>query len=144
MQARSSIEADLQHPQNQTAFHNTRLLVGSYLGISALTLAAIVALRNDVTLTPTPVWVREIIVFAHAVLMMFLVALTARGSRRGYLLLRLTSSIMVVAIVVILAIPGDFPLWFKIDQGICGLLLLGVVMIINDKRIRAVFATFKK
>jgi hypothetical protein len=47
---------------------------------------------------------------------------------------------MLVAIAVILAIPGDFPLWFKLEQGICGLLLLGVVMVVTGKHMRSVFA----
>jgi hypothetical protein len=48
---------------------------------------------------------------------------------------------MVVAIAVILAIPSDFPLWFKIEQGVCGLLLLGVVAITNGRQLRSVFAS---
>jgi hypothetical protein len=48
---------------------------------------------------------------------------------------------MVVAIAVILAIPGDFPLWFKLEQGICGLLLLGVVVVVNGQRLRSAFAS---
>ena len=53
----------------------------------------------------------------------------AEGHGRSYLRLRLVSAIMVVAIVVIIAIPGDFPVWLKIEQGVCGLLLLGVVLL---------------
>jgi hypothetical protein len=48
--------------------------------------------------------------------------------RRAYLRLRIVSTVMLVAIAVILAIPGDFPLWLKVEQAICGLLLLGVVI----------------
>jgi hypothetical protein len=48
---------------------------------------------------------------------------------------------MAVAIAVILAIPGDFPLWFKIEQGACGLLLLGVGAIANGKQLRSTFAS---
>jgi hypothetical protein len=44
---------------------------------------------------------------------------------------------MLVAIVVIIAIPGSFPLWMKIEQGACGLVLLGVVAIVNGKQLRA-------
>ena len=49
--------------------------------------------------------------------------------------------IMVVAIAVIVALPGPFPLWLKIEQGACGVLLLGVVMVVNGAHLRSVFAT---
>lgn len=34
---------------------------------------------------------------------------------------------MVAVIVVIIAVPGGFPVWMKIEQGVCGLLLIGTV-----------------
>jgi hypothetical protein len=40
-----------------------------------------------------------------------------------------------------MAIPGDFPLWMKLEQGVCGLLLLGVVATVNGKHLRSVFAS---
>jgi len=46
---------------------------------------------------------------------------------------------MLVAIVVIIALPGTFPLWMKFEQGVCGLLLLGVALIVNGKHLRSVF-----
>jgi len=33
--------------------------------------------------------------------------------------------------VVIVAIPGDFPAWLKIEHGTCGLLLLLVVLLVH-------------
>jgi hypothetical protein len=62
---------------------------------------------------------------------------TARGSRRAYLRLRIASAIMLAAIVVIIAIPGSFPLWMKIEQGACGLIPLGVVAIVYGRQLRA-------
>lgn len=41
---------------------------------------------------------------------------------------------------VIVAVPGDFPLWFKLEQGVCGLLLLGVVLVVNGKHLRTAFS----
>lgn len=51
------------------------------------------------------------------------------------------SQIMLVVIVVIIALPGTFPLWMKIEQGVCGLLLLGVVVAVNSKHLRSTFTT---
>ena len=47
---------------------------------------------------------------------------------------------MVVAIAVIIALPGTFPLWMKIEQGVCGLILIGVAVIVNGRHMRSLFA----
>ena len=52
---------------------------------------------------------------------------------------------MMVAIAFIIALPGTFPLWMKIEQGACGLLLIGllligVVAIANGKHMQSLFA----
>jgi hypothetical protein len=88
----------------------------------------------------TPVWVRGSIVLASALLTIVFTAQMARGSRTGYLRVRLVSAIMLVAIAVIIALPDPFPVWLKAEQGVCGLLLLGVVVLVNGKQLRARFA----
>ena len=65
--------------------------------------------------------------------MLSFVVRAERGSRRAHLRLRLVSAIMLVAIAVILAIPGSFPLWLKCEQAVCGVLLLGVVIQVNSR-----------
>jgi O-antigen/teichoic acid export membrane protein len=100
----------------------TRILVSCYLTLSVLTLVAVFLMRDHAGLVNPAVWVRTSIVAASAALMMSFVA------RRAYLRLRIVSTVMLVAIAVILAVPGDFPLWLKAEQAICGLLLLGVVI----------------
>ena len=122
------------------ALRSTKLLVGAYLGISLLTLVAIVLLRNHPAVVDDAVWVRGIIVVASALLTFAFATRAARGSRRAYLRLRIVSAVMVVAIAVIIALPGMFPMWMKVEQGICGLLLLGVVALVNGRHLRSVFA----
>ena len=134
-------EEHLNHPRSRTAFRSVKLLVGSYLGISVLTLVAIVLLRNNTALVTPAVWIRGTIVVASALLTASFAAQMARGSSGGYLRLRLVSAIMLVAIVVIIVLPDPFPLWMKIEQGVCGLLLLGVVVVVNGKHLRSAFAT---
>jgi hypothetical protein len=100
----------------------TRNLVAGYLTISVLTLVAVFLMRDHPGLVNPAVWIRTSIVAASAALMMSFVI------RRAYTRLRVVSTIMLIAIAVILAIPGDFPLWLKVEQAICGLLLVGVVI----------------
>jgi hypothetical protein len=123
-----------------TAFRSTKLLVGAYLTVSVLTLVAIVLLRNDTAAVNDAVWVRGTIVVLSALLTFLFTRGAARGSRRMYLRLRIVSAIMVVAIAVIIALPGTFPMWLKIEQGFCGLLLIGVVALVNGKQVRSSFA----
>ena len=140
MTTRSLNEARLNHPVSQQALRNVKLLVGGYLGISALTLVATILLRDNSAVVTPAVWVRGTIVVASALLTTLFAAQMARGSRGGYLRLRIVSAVMLVAIVAIIALPDPFPLWLKIEQGVCGLLLLGVVVIINGRRLRSAFA----
>ena len=128
---------------NLTSLRSVKRLVGCYLGISVLTLVAIVIMRNNTATVNDAVWIRGVIVVASALLMTTFVTRAARGHIRAYLRLRLVSAIMVVAIVVIIALPGTFPLWMKIEQGGCGLLLIGVVLIVNSKHLRSEFAARK-
>ena len=144
MQAQTIVKAQTQHPRSQAAFGAVKLLVGSYLGISVLTLVAAILLRGNAAIAPIAVLVRGTIVVGNALINVLFAVRMARGSRAGFILLRLSSTIMVVAIAVIIAIPDDFPLWFKIEQGVCGLLLLGVVIVTFSKRVRSVFASKAK
>ena len=128
------------HPRTQKAFRSTELLVGGYTGISVLTLVAIVVLRNHAAVVNSAVWTHGTIVAASALLLFTFTVRAAAGSRRAYLRLRIASSVMVVAIAVIIALPGSFPLWMKIEQGVCGLLLIGVVAIVNGKHMQSLFA----
>jgi hypothetical protein len=126
---------------HRMALRGVRALVGAYLALSAVTLAAIVLLRHDVAAVNSAVWIRGMAVVASALLTTLFAARAAAGSRRAYLRLRIVSTVMVVAIALIIALPGPFPLWLKIEQGVCGLLLLGVAVRVNGPRLRALFAT---
>ena len=141
MNIQISAQERLNQPRNQTALRNVKLLVGCYLGLSILTLVAIVLLRNNTEIVTTAVWIRGTIVVASALLTTLFAVQMARGSSGGYLRLRLVSAIMLVAIVTIIMLPGLFPMWMKIEQGVCGLLLLGVVVVVNSKPLRSAFAT---
>jgi hypothetical protein len=139
MNTSTVIEEHLNHPRTRSAFRSVTILVGAYLFISVLTLVAAIVLRNDAAVVNAAVWIRGTIVVASATLMLLFVVNASRGSSRAFLRLRLVSAIMVVAIAVIIAIPGTFPLWMKIEQGVCGLILLGVVALVNGRRLRSAF-----
>ena len=62
-------------------FHGTKLLVGTYVAVSILTLAAIVVLRNHPDLVTDAVWVRATIVVLSSALTAMFTAQAAKGSR---------------------------------------------------------------
>ena len=113
---------------------NVVWLVGGYAAVSALTLGTMVALRDDAAMVTPAVWVRGTIVAAASLLTLFLAARAARGEPKMLLRLRIVTAIMLVAIVVIVALPGAFPVWFRLEQAICGLLLAPVVVQVNRRR----------
>jgi hypothetical protein len=133
-------DKDLNHPRSQAAFRGVKVLVGCYAGLSVLTLVAIVLLRDHPAIVNPAVWIRTTIVAATSLFLVSIAARASGGHSRSYLRLRLISAVLVVAIVVIIALPGAFPVWLKIEQGACGLLLLGVVAIVNGKHLRSLFA----
>lgn len=118
-------------------FRPVLLLTGGYLTLSVLTLVAIVLFRHNPAMVTDAVWVRATIVVGSSLLTFAFARSAARGSRKGLLRLRIVSGVMFVAIVVIVALPGLFPVWLRIEQAVCGLLLLGVIVLVNGRRARA-------
>ena len=135
----ASTEPD--HIRNRGTLRAVTALVGTYFGISVLTLMAIILLRDDPTIVTIAVWIRGSLVVASAALMLTFALRAATGAPRAFLRVRLIAAIMLVAIVVIIALPRTFPLWLKLEQAACGALLLVVVILVNSKRMRAHFAT---
>ncbi|GAB3386027.1 hypothetical protein [Amycolatopsis echigonensis] len=122
------------------ALRAVRVLTGAYLALSVLTLGAIFLFRNNPSMVTDVVWVRATIVTASALLTFLFARSAARGSKRGLLRLRIVSAVMTVAIIVIVSIPGFLPLWVRLEQGVCGLLLLAVVVLVNGRHVRSLFS----
>jgi hypothetical protein len=47
---------------------------------------------------------------------------------------------MLVAIAVIISLPGLFPIWMRLEQAACGVILLFVVITANGRHLRSAFA----
>jgi len=123
------------------AFRPVKQLVGGYAALSVATLAAIALLRHHTGIVNSAVWTRGIIVVLSSLLMLRFTARAAQGTGRAFLRLRIVSAAMVVAIVVIVALPGTFPAWMKIEQSACAVLLISVVALINRPQVRSLFAS---
>jgi hypothetical protein len=124
---------DLRH---RAMLRSVTALVATYLGLSVATLIAIVILRDNPVLVNTAAWVRASFAVANAALMFGFARRAMRGAPRALLRVRIISAVVLVAIAVIVSVPGTFPLWLKIEQGACGILLLGVVVLVNRRSVR--------
>jgi len=124
----------------QVALDRTRLLVACYLALSLLTLGAAALLHSDHAAVNDAVWVRGSIVALTSILMFAFATRAAQGSKGGLVRLRIVSAIMLVAIVVIVSLPDPFPLWLKVEQAVCGVLLLGVCVLANGRAVREAFS----
>lgn len=132
---------DLTHARTENPFLAIRRLLLAYLGVSAAALVAIVLMRDDAAEVNSAVWTRGIIVLVAATLMLLFATRAMQGSRAAYRRLRIVSIVTVVAIAAIIASPGPFPVWLKIEQGVCGLIMAGVAVLANGSHLRALFAT---
>lgn len=135
-----TVNRNIAGSEARSALGTVKTLVTCYLVLSVLTLGAIVVLRNHPELVTDAVWIRGSIVAVTAFLMLSFASGAAKGNPRALLRLRLVSAIMVVVIAVIIALPGGFPTWLKVEQAVCGVLLLGVAGIANGKRVRSAFS----
>ncbi|MFC4052081.1 hypothetical protein ACFOY4_20555 [Actinomadura syzygii] len=127
-------------PDAREKLHIAKVLLGGYAAVSVLTLLAIVVFSGDSDLVTGAVWVRGSILAAASLITFALGVSMARGSRSAYRRVRIIALAQVAAIAVIESIPGSFPVWFKVENGVCGTLLIIVVLLTLARTVRAAFA----
>lgn len=130
----------LSHTDTRTAFRNVKLLVAGYLLVGLAGIGVIAAYHSDHELVTDAAQGRGVAIVISALLTMFFAFRAAQGVRRAYLRVRIVSVVLVAVLAVLAALPGVFPVWMRIEQGVCGLILLGVALIVNGKHLRTVFA----
>ena len=103
-------------------------LVGAYVALSALAVVVAEAVHGrQAAATRT----HAIIVLVSGVLTARFTARALRGSPRALLRLRIVTVVVPVAIAVIIAIPGDFPVWMKLEQAVGFVLLVAVAALLR-------------
>ncbi|HEX8864103.1 MAG TPA: hypothetical protein VF821_00475 [Lentzea sp.] len=116
-------------------------LLGGYAGVSVLTLLAIVVFSGDPEIVTGAVWIRGSILAVASLITFALGVSMAQGSRSNYRRVKIIALAQVIAVGVIESVPGSFPIWFKIANGVCGALLIIVVLLTFARSVRATFAT---
>lgn len=126
-------------PLASEAFRHLRWLIAGYIGVTILTLVAIVVLSGHHDLVNDDVWTRGVGAVISSLLLFRATRQAERGSRRAFNRLRIVSAIILVVLATIAILPGVYPAWMRIDQGICSLLMLGVVVFANRQSVRGLF-----
>jgi hypothetical protein len=117
-------------PAGKAPLRAARLLIGGYVALSILTVAAVITLSRLAPHQVNPqAWLRSIIVSATSLLTFRFAVLAAQGRPRALLRLRIVVSILVVAVIAVLFFV-PLPLWMVIEQCVCGLLLAGTAVVI--------------
>jgi hypothetical protein len=120
--------------------HIAQVLLGGYAAVSVLTLLAIVVFSGNPDIVTDAVWIRGSVLAVASLITFALGVSMATGSRSNYRRVQIIALAQVVAVIVIECIPGAFPIWFKIENGVCAALLVIVVLLTVARTVRSTFA----
>jgi hypothetical protein len=112
-------------------------LLTAFLVISLSTVVAVVLMRHNPARVTTAVWIRTPLVAASAAVLVLLARRAAAGHRGSFRRLRIISMVVLAAIVAVVAWPGAFPVWLRVEQAVCGLFMLSVVIRTNLRSVRS-------
>ncbi|MCX5070325.1 hypothetical protein OOJ91_31200 [Micromonospora lupini] len=115
-------------------------LLAAFLVISVSTVVAVVFMRHDPALVTTAVWIRTPLVAASAAVLLLLARRAAAGHRGSFRRLRIIAMVVLAAIVGVVAWPGAFPVWLRIEQAVCGVFMASVVVRTNLRVVRSAMA----
>lgn len=123
----------------RAAFLPCLILLAGFLVVSVAMEALLLTLGTTGTAVDIAIWIRCTLVLGSALILLLFAISAFRGSRPAWVRIRIISPIVVVAVVVIVSIPGFLPDWVRVEQAICGALVLPVAILVNRPLMRAVF-----
>jgi hypothetical protein len=132
--------SNLNDSTTQEAFETVKKCVklfGAVSGIVLATTAVVAILGNDVTAV---MWIRGAVLLAMAPVILRLVAGAAQGSRSNFERVRILTTVLPVAIIVVDLIPGLCPGWYAAMQAIAALGLIGAAVITRRAPLSGAFA----
>jgi hypothetical protein len=116
-----------------TALRAVTWLVGAYVVLSVLTVAAIITFSTVAPSLVNPAaQVRGVIVAATSVLTYVFARRAAAGNQRALLRLRIVVAVILVAVVAVLFFV-PLPPWMAAEQVACGVLLAATAVLIYGR-----------
>ena len=122
------------------AFRPILILLSGFLAVSAAMEVFLIVETLNGNGIDIAVWIRCSLVLGSSIVLLLIALFAARGSRASWRRLSIISPIVVVAVIVIVSIPGFLPDWVRVEQAVCGLLVLPVAILVTLPRTRALFA----
>ncbi len=121
----------------RAAFRPVIVLFTAFLVVSIAMEAVLIAQSATGGDVAIAIWIRCSLVLGSAVVLLLIALSAARGSRPAWVRLRIIAPIVVVAVIVIVSIPGFLPDWVRLEQAVCGALVLPAAILVNLPRMRA-------
>jgi hypothetical protein len=121
-------------------FRPVLVLLSGFLLVSVAMEAVLIVETLNGNAMDIAIWIRCSLVLGSSIVLLLLARFAARGSRPAWRRLSIIAPIVVIAVIVIVSIPGFLPDWVRVEQAVCGLLVLPVAIVLNLPRTRAHFA----
>ena len=121
-------------------FRPVLVLLSGFLLVSVAMEAVLIVETLNGNAMDIAIWIRCSLVLGSSIVLLLLARFAALGSRPAWRRLSIIAPIVVVAVIVIVSIPGFLPDWVRVEQAVCGLLVLPVAILLNLPRTRAHFA----
>jgi hypothetical protein len=128
----------------RTRFRPMLVLIAAFVLISAAMEGVLVVQSVTGTFVDSSVWIRCSLVLASSIVLMLLTVGASRGRRGAWIRLRIITVVVVIAVIVIVSIPGFLPGWVRVEQGVCGALVLPVAILLNLPRTAALYPTARR
>lgn len=101
-------------------------LAAMHVGLSLAAVVILIVGQAGEDTPSTSAWVHGVIVAATAFLLLSFAIRASRGGPAGLRRLRISSSVLGIALVVVVLIPGAFPVWMRILEAASAVCVLGV------------------
>ncbi|MBS1897334.1 MULTISPECIES: hypothetical protein [unclassified Microbacterium] len=109
------------------------------VSLIALAAAAVLAVVDPAEVNWV-VWLRGSVVAVASLVFVVVTRAVARGSRRAFTRMRWISILAPIGIGLIIVSPDSgYPLWMKIEQGLIGVLIVVIAVLLNSRQMRAAF-----
>lgn len=109
------------------------------VSLLALAVAAVLAIVDPAEVNWV-VWLRGSVVAVASLVFVVVTRAASRGSRRAFTRMRWISIIAPIGIGLIIISPDSgYPLWMKIEQGVIGILIVAIAVLLNRRSTRAAF-----